>query len=51
MPNVNNSEYIKLYELYPNKPTQGFSQSDIAKKIESIGRCIGKGYGSHHRKV
>lgn len=51
MPNVNNSEYMKLYELYPHKPTQGFSQSDIAKKIESIGRCIGKGYGSHHRKV
>lgn len=51
MPNVNNSEYMKLYELYPHKPLQGFSQSDIAKKIESIGRYIGKGYGSHHRNV
>lgn len=51
MPNVNSSEYMKLYELYPNKPIEGFSQSDIAKKIESIGRTIGKGYGSHkHRE-
>ena len=50
MPNVNSVEYMKLYELYPHKPTQGFSQSDIVKKIESIGRCIGKGYGAHQRK-
>ncbi len=50
MPNVNSGEYMKLYELYPHKPIEGFTQSDIVKKIESIGRCIGQGYGSHQRK-
>lgn len=43
MPNVTSSEHAHLYQLYPGKTS--VDQSDIAKKIISIGRTIGSGYG------
>ena len=51
MPNVTDSEYKKLYQLYPGKtdvdkaPMHGFGK--IGKLITDIGRTIGTGYGSH----
>ena len=55
MPNVNTSEYKKLYELYPNKicvneePVQ--CKTCIGIKIQSIGRKIGTTYGGHNGKL
>ena len=55
MPNVNTSEYKKLYELYPNKicvneePVQ--CKTCIGVKIQSIGRKIGTTYGGHNGKL
>ena len=55
MPNVNTSEYKKLYELYPNKicvneePVQ--CKTCIGVKIQSIGRKVGLGYGGHNGKL
>jgi len=55
MPNVNTTEYKKLYELYPNKicvneePVQ--CKTCIGIKIQSIGRKIGLGYGGHNGKL
>ena len=54
MPNVTDTEYRKLYELYPNKiclndtPVQ--CRTCIGLKIQSIGRTIGQGYGGHKAK-
>ena len=51
MPNVTDSEYKKLYQLYPGKtdvdkaPMHGFGK--IGKLIADIGRTIGTGYGNH----
>lgn len=51
MPNVNTAEYKKLYMLYPNKicvhedPTHCLGC--LGLKIQSIGRKIGQGKGSH----
>lgn len=54
MPNVTESEYRKLYELYPGKicvnDTPAHCHSCIGLKIMSIGRTIGTGYGSHIKK-
>ena len=51
MPNVTEGEYRKLYELYPGKicvnDTPVHCHSCISRKILSIGRTIGTGYGSH----
>lgn len=51
MPNVTEGEYHKLYELYPGKicvnDTPVHCRSCISRKILSIGRTIGTGYGSH----
>lgn len=51
MPNVTEGEYRKLYELYPGKicvnDTPVHCRSCISRKILSIGRTIGTGYGSH----
>ena len=51
MPNVTEGEYRKLYELYPGKicvnDTPVHCRSCISRKILSIGRTIGPGYGSH----
>lgn len=53
MPNVNEGEYRKLYELYPNKicinDTPAHCRSCIGLKILSIGRTIGSGQGSHKK--
>lgn len=53
MPNVNEGEYRKLYELYPNKicttDTPAHCRSCIGLKILSIGRTIGTGTGSRLR--
>jgi len=55
MPNVNTTEYKKLYELYPNKicvneePVQ--CKTCIGIKIQSIGRKIGLSYGGHNGKL
>ena len=53
MPNVTDSEYRKLYELYPGKPALGeqtaCNRAAIVSKIVSIGRTIGSGYGEHKR--
>lgn len=53
MPNVNEGEYRKLYELYPNKAcindTPNHCRSRIELKILSIGRTIGTGYGNHRK--
>lgn len=53
MPNVNEGEYRKLYELYPNKDcTQtapAHTKSAVVQKILSINRTIGTGYGSHRK--
>jgi len=55
MPNVNTTEYKKLYELYPNKiclneePVQ--CKTCIGIKIQSIGRKIGTTYGGHNGKL
>lgn len=50
MPNVTEGEYRKLYELYPGKicvnDTPVHCRSCISRKILSIGRTIGTGYGS-----
>ena len=55
MPNVTDNEYCKFYELYPNKATTNIlsihEDSDIGKKIMSIGRTIGTGLGSHTQRV
>lgn len=49
MPNVTEGEYRKLYELYPGKicvnDTPVHCRSCISRKILSIGRTIGTGYG------
>ncbi len=54
MPNVNEGEYRKLYELYPNKicvnDTPTHCRSCIALKILSIGRTLGTGKGGHQDK-
>lgn len=54
MPNVTESEYQKLYELYPNKNTVNGSlahcRSHIGMKIISIGRKIGQSYGEHKKQ-
>ncbi len=51
MLNVTESEYRKLYELYPGKSgadeTPLHCRSIIGEKIKSLGRTIGTGYGSH----
>ena len=51
MPNVTEGEYRKLYELYPGKicvnDTPVHCRSCISRKILSIGRTIGTGYGRH----
>ena len=51
MPNVTEGEYRKLYELYPGKicvnDTPVHCRSCISRKILSIGRTIGTGYGGH----
>ncbi len=51
MPNVTDTEYRKLYELYPNKICLNESamqcRTCIGLKIKSIGRTIGTGYGGH----
>ena len=53
MPNVTEGEYRQLYELYPGKicvgDTPTHCRSCIALKIQSIGRTIGTGHGSHKR--
>lgn len=53
MPNVTEGEYRRLYELYPGKicvdDTPVHCRSCIGMKIMSIGRTIGKGYGSHKK--
>lgn len=53
MPNVNEGEYRKLYELYPNKicinDTPAHCRSCIGLKILSIGRTIGSGQGGHKK--
>lgn len=49
MPNVTMTDYRKYYQLYPGKTTAGCSPDEsldkVIKKIESIGRTVGKGYG------
>ena len=55
MPNVTAKEYRKKYEIYPGKictnenPDQ--CRNCIERKIKSIGRTIGQGYGSHKRII
>ncbi|MDO4161770.1 MAG: [FeFe] hydrogenase H-cluster radical SAM maturase HydE [Pseudomonadota bacterium] len=53
MSNITESEYRKLYELYPDKvcleDTPVHCRSCIDTKIMSIGRTIGQGYGSRIR--
>lgn len=53
MSNITESEYRKLYELYPDKvcleDTPVHCRSCIGTKIMSIGRTIGQGYGSRIR--
>lgn len=55
MPNMTNGEYRKFYELYPNKicvnekPTH--CRNCVELKILSLGRTIGKGYGSHKKII
>ena len=55
MPNVTEGEYRSLYELYPGKicvnDTPIHCRSCIGMKIQSIGRTIGKGKGSHKKKL
>lgn len=51
MLNVSDSEYRKLYELYPGKTNDNTtirnSLNSLGAKISDIGRTIGSGYGSH----
>ena len=53
MPNITNNEYRKLYILYPGKPMLDNSvlqnKLSIVKKITSISRTIGNGYGGHKK--
>lgn len=55
MPNVTDTEYRKLYELYPGKicqnDTPAHCRSCIALKILSIGRTIGQDKGNHKRTL
>lgn len=49
MPNITMTDYRKFYQLYPGKTTTGYSPDEsldkVVKKIESIGRIVGTGYG------
>lgn len=49
MPNITMTDYRKFYQLYPGKTTTGYSPDEsldkVIKKIESIGRIVGTGYG------
>ena len=53
MPNVTEGEYRRFYELYPGKicvnDTPVHCRSCIGMKIQSIGRTIGSGFGSHKK--
>ncbi len=53
MPNVTLTQYRKHYELYPGKSSTNYSPDDslreVREKIASLGRTIGKGYGSHQK--
>ena len=55
MPNVTQSEYRRLYLLYPNKPAvneePAHLNSAVAQKIIAIGRTIGTGYGGHKKSA
>lgn len=54
MPNVNDADYSRLYELYPGKQaahrSPAIGRSSIVTKIEAIGRTIGAGQGGHKKK-
>lgn len=49
MPNITLTDYRKYYQLYPGKTTTGYTPDEsldkVIKKIESIGRTVGKDYG------
>ncbi len=53
MLNVTDSQYIKLYELYPGKTGSNAALTHtpdlIGKRIADIGRTIGTGFGGHIR--
>lgn len=55
MPNVTEGECRKFYELYPGKialhNTALQSKKAVVSMIESIGRCVGSGYGFHKKKI
>ena len=49
MPNITISDYRKHYQLYPGKTTTGYVPDEnlekIIKKVESLGRSVGKDFG------
>lgn len=49
MPNMTNSNFSKLYELYPNKDKAFIEIASLSNKLKEIGREIGIGYGSHKK--
>lgn len=55
MPNVTDSEFRRLYELYPGKTgiddTPQQCHFHIGMKIANIGRTIGFGYGGHNGRL
>ena len=54
MPNVSPSEFRKLYEIYPDKICTNEGTRDcypcLTRRIESVGRTVGKGRGDSVRK-
>lgn len=49
MPNITMTDYRKHYQLYPGKTTTGYTPDEslekVIKKIESLGRTVGKDCG------
>ena len=54
MPNVSPAEFRKLYEIYPDKICTNEGTRDcypcLTRRIESVGRTVGKGRGDSVRK-
>ncbi|WP_240986718.1 [FeFe] hydrogenase H-cluster radical SAM maturase HydE [Acididesulfobacillus acetoxydans] len=53
MPNISELQYRRLYALYPGKAgadeSPEESRAELCRKLEGMGRTVGKGYGSRQK--
>jgi biotin synthase len=49
MPNVTNTTYHKLYELYPNKEKANETYSVFINKLHCISRTVSDTHGEHKK--